>query len=572
MQAAYLSDCEQVGDLLHSCNGNPIESVEALCAALRGQAGSLLTLRYSRPPAPQQCALIFERLLDCDGKTILRCVLHGMKHPGKIQKSVHSAWQASIRPRQDQLCEWTAEQAHKLYSLKNALTNIECLPEESSRKNGEQAFDNTHSSDGTEEGSRHPEAAPNVQSNTHHNLYCGSFVERDGASQLSKASVMKSRAEDLDSTLDQTTKAGNAVCVTNAELRGELATLRASYRVLVQEAEEHEQELVRGRSALAEVEKELTWAQTRVRELEQRLEKAAKEGAALEASNYELQATVASMREQGGYDKTRITFMEDMIAAGDSSKALTEEVKQLEAARQVERDTREACEREMATLRRDLENMTHMKNDLERRLETAQVEAGMMKGRAENFDRTLDETTKADNAAFVKNTELKCQQLMVRRIRNRVTAKVIETWRMNHAEAKHLRHLTTRAVIMSRIRALVVVMIQWREHTLLSQMAVKARCRYMKRMLLKAWECWYKYCESKRQAMVQLADQIKANAGMKRLSKMLRCIALKKWLNKSLCKTWQRWLNVLLERKILFCTWSAVLRRKKQRVSTGPSF
>jgi len=385
---------------------------------------------------------------------------------------------------------------------------------------------------------------------------------------LAEASVMKSRAEDLDSTLDQTTKAGNALRVTNVELRGELATLQASYHVLVQEAEEYEQEL----GALAEVDKELTWAQTRVRELEQRLEEATKDGAALKTSNDELQAAAASLREQGGYDKTRIAFMEEMLAAGDSSKALTEEVKRLETARQLERDAREACERAMAILRRDLENMTHMKNDLERRLETAQVEASMMKGRAEDLDRTLDETTKAHNAALVKYTELKCQQLMVRRIRNSVTAKVIETWRMKHAEAKHLWHLTTRAVILSRIRALVAVMIQWREHILLSQMAVKARCRYMKRMLLKAWECWYKYCDSNRQAMVQLADQIKANAGMKRLSKMLRCIALKKWLNKSLCKTWQRWLNVLLERKLRFRTWCAVLRRRKQRVSTGPCF
>jgi predicted nucleic acid-binding Zn-ribbon protein len=404
------------------------------------------------------------------------------------------------------------------------------------------------------------------------NAWTFMIIEGRLETALAEASVMKSRAEDLDSTLDQTTKAGNAVCVTNVELRGELDTLQASYRVLVEEVEEYEQELVRGRSALAEVEKELTRAQTRVRELEQRLEKATKEGAALKTSKDELQATVASMREQGGYDKTRIAFMEEMIAAGDSSKAVTVEVKRLEAARQLERDAQEACEREMATLRRDLENMTHMKNDLERQLETAQVEAGMMKGRAEDLDRTLDETTKAHNAALVKYTELKCQQLMVRRIRNSVTAKVIETWRMKHAEATHLRHLKTRAVIMSRIRALVAVMIQWREHIRLSQMAVKARCRYMKRMLLFAWECWYKYFDSNRQAMVQLADQIKANAGMKSLSKMLRCIALKKWLNKSLCKTWQRWLNVLLERKLLSCIWSAVLRRRKQRVSTGPCF
>ncbi len=51
--------------------------------------------------------------------------------------------------------------------------------------------------------------------------------------------------------------------------------------------------------------------------------------------------------------------------------------------------------------------MTHLKNDLEGPLETAQAEAGMVKSRAEDLDRTLDETTKAGNAVCVTNAELR---------------------------------------------------------------------------------------------------------------------------------------------------------------------
>ena len=50
---------------------------------------------------------------------------------------------------------------------------------------------------------------------------------------------------------------------------------------------------------------------------------------------------------------------------------------------------------------------THLKNDLERPLETAQAEAGMVKSRAEDLDRTLDETTKAGKAVCVTNAELR---------------------------------------------------------------------------------------------------------------------------------------------------------------------
>jgi chromosome segregation ATPase len=81
-----------------------------------------------------------------------------------------------------------------------------------------------------------------------------------------------------------------------------------------------------------------------------------------------LQAAMALLREQVASDKTRIEFMETTIAAGgDNSKALTEEVKRLESARQLERDSREACERELHTLRGQFV-------DARARLELADVE------------------------------------------------------------------------------------------------------------------------------------------------------------------------------------------------------
>ncbi len=64
----------------------------------------------------------------------------------------------------------------------------------------------------------------------------------------------------------------------------------------------------------------------------------------------------------------------------------------------------------MTHLKNDLSGegaTTHLKNDLERLLETAQAEAGMVKSRAEDLDRTPDETTKAGNAVCVTNAELR---------------------------------------------------------------------------------------------------------------------------------------------------------------------
>ena len=192
-----------------------------------------------------------------------------------------------------------------------------------------------------------------------------------------KASMMKSRAEDLDLTLTAT-KGGNAPLMAfptlpNAELRGERCTLQVAYRTLEQAAErlsreagKYEQDVVRGRTAVAEVEKDLIITQTRVRELEWRLEKATKEGAALKVGNEELQATITSLREE--------------LSTSHTLKVQT-------------------------TL--SLDDMTQMKNDLERRLETTQAEAGMHERRAADFDSKLAQTTRSLSTLSTANVDLK---------------------------------------------------------------------------------------------------------------------------------------------------------------------
>jgi chromosome segregation ATPase len=65
----------------------------------------------------------------------------------------------------------------------------------------------------------------------------------------------------------------------------------------------------------------------------------------------------------------------------------------------------------MATLRRDLENTTHLKGDLERRLETAQAEAGLVKSRFEDLQFKFDESTKSMCALSEFNTNLRVESV-----------------------------------------------------------------------------------------------------------------------------------------------------------------
>ena len=89
------------------------------------------------------------------------------------------------------------------------------------------------------------------------------------------------------------------------------------------------------------------------------------EVAALKATKDEMQATMTSLREQAASDKTRIEFMETTIAAGgNDAKALTGEVKRLESARQLEKEAREACERRLAELQKDLDEMSRAREEL----------------------------------------------------------------------------------------------------------------------------------------------------------------------------------------------------------------
>ena len=96
-----------------------------------------------------------------------------------------------------------------------------------------------------------------------------------------------------------------------------------------------------------------------------------------------------------------------MAAGGDNSKALTQELKRLEAARQEEKDLREACEQELARVRNEAEDLALSKADLEGRLDASRAEARQMKGRAEDLERRADEATRADDAAPASVEELK---------------------------------------------------------------------------------------------------------------------------------------------------------------------
>ncbi len=169
----------------------------------------------------------------------------------------------------------------------------------------------------------------------------------------------------------------------NEELKGELSRTQASYRalelssgLLAKEAEEHEEEVACTRKALTEMEKELQQEQTRTLELERRLEQGQKETDLMKEQKEALHVAVASLRKQVASDRTRIELMETTFAAEDYNyRELTEDVKRLESARQLERDSCEACERELAGMRRQAEDLALNKRDLETQLEASRAEA-----------------------------------------------------------------------------------------------------------------------------------------------------------------------------------------------------
>jgi chromosome segregation ATPase len=153
--------------------------------------------------------------------------------------------------------------------------------------------------------------------------------------------------------------------VANEELKGELSRTQASYRalelssgLLAKEAEEHEEEVACTRKALTEMEKELQQEQTRTLELERRLEQGQKETDLMKEQKEALHVAVASLRKQVASDRTRIELMETTFAAEDYNyRELTEDVKRLESGRQLERDSREACELELAGVRRQAKDL-----------------------------------------------------------------------------------------------------------------------------------------------------------------------------------------------------------------------
>ena len=119
-----------------------------------------------------------------------------------------------------------------------------------------------------------------------------------------------------------------------------------------EEAADTDKELTRARVAFKEMEEELAQVHVRARELDRRLAETSTENVSLKATNVELQAAVASLREQAASDKVRMEAMSSTISAGEEgSKAMAEEVKRLETALQLEKKSREAFEQENVNLR-----------------------------------------------------------------------------------------------------------------------------------------------------------------------------------------------------------------------------
>jgi chromosome segregation ATPase len=162
--------------------------------------------------------------------------------------------------------------------------------------------------------------------------------------------------------------------------------------------------------------------------LERQLEETIEEAVALKRSNDKLQA--------------RIAFMDNTISAGEEcSRFLAEKLKHVEASRELERESREACEKEIATLKRGLEDLKGAKNDLdlERCLEnskhTEQI-AELENERDNQFTEIAHLKQSVDdlNRAFLESEE-RCNLEIEKLIRLEALIKNIQT----HIEACALR-------------------------------------------------------------------------------------------------------------------------------------
>ena len=106
-------------------------------------------------------------------------------------------------------------------------------------------------------------------------------------------------------------------------------------------------------------------------------------------------------------------------------------------------------------------------------------------------------------------------------VRARKALKVALMWR-NHALGRAWRQWTFYVWDKQRLRAL----------------SERVVARWKFRTLSKAWEAWYEH-------HIQIAMEKEGNAELERLKKMMARMAMKKWMNASLARAWNKWRHEL---------------------------
>ena len=158
---------------------------------------------------------------------------------------------------------------------------------------------------------------------------------------LSKVKASRNvEKEELESRLDNASKAEIEALSSNAALRSELLILQAAHHTLEDatgklktESAGMQEELATGRSILKQKETELLQRQMRTRELEHHLAELISERDSLKVVNKELQDAFNSLQEQLAAQQIRMEVMEaGVLAHGESARKLREEIERLSTA------------------------------------------------------------------------------------------------------------------------------------------------------------------------------------------------------------------------------------------------
>ena len=218
---------------------------------------------------------------------------------------------------------------------------------------------------------------------------------RVGSELYAAFQIDADRLGELEARLQDSTAVAHNMSVANAELRGELSTLQAAYCSLEQTADR----VPDLDCMVKEMQAELDLVQTRARDLDWRLGEATTEIRIITRTKEELEGTIALLREQEATDKARIEVMETSIAAGgDRIQDLEEERKRMSSALQLEKESREECERQLESL------STHTDY-----LEQNQKGLVEIEKQTADLQRQLDDATKASNDASTSNAVLRSE-------------------------------------------------------------------------------------------------------------------------------------------------------------------